>query len=379
LTFVTDIDSHNGQLFIVGSAGSLSYYGTSVDDGSSWNLLDISDATEVMGTPICVGFFNDLEGTIGIKGSFTKDYLITNDGGDTWASTQLLVDTSCTNILQPYDFYRVNDSVGLYNGFLSGQYMITRNAGQSWSCSTQFSTSWTPQFHILNDSVWYTKDNNGLYLSEDSGESWEKVLDKEITHFQVNDQDIIALSTYYSEPNSTPVLYRTENDWLTYDSIPLSDFNGKNVTLFVKTDSAEMYLIESENIYYSKNGTSDFQLVQILEQAPFKTSYVNGDWFLSGRGLARLNGPLVSSTQQPALNNVRVFPNPAWDKINIEFQEQQGRCTFQLYDITGRQLIETQIDRDQTLDISNLTGGIYFYTVKNHDAILLSDKLTVVK
>ena len=313
LTYVTDIGEHNGDLIMVGSLGSQMFYATSGNQGGTWDTLNITEAARITGSPMYVGFFDDDHGTIGIKGSFEQDYLETRDGGTTWAPAPMPLDTSCNNLLQPYDFYLVSEGVGMVNGFQSGRYMMTVDGGETWSCSDDFGTSWVPQMHIQNDSVWYTKDNRGFYVTHNAGSTWERVIDKEFIHFQCTDDEIIALSTHYEEPDGVPVLYRTGDEWTTYESTPLVGFNEMYLTLFVETNSGGLYVLRAKDVFYSENGQSDFVLVQTLDDEPFRTTYLNDTWYLSGRGLAKLEDPLSSTSPSPLTGTADLYPNPASD------------------------------------------------------------------
>jgi photosystem II stability/assembly factor-like uncharacterized protein len=378
LNIVTDIGSHNGQLTIVGSRGSQMYYATSSDEGETWDTLNITGQSEIAASPMYIGFFNENEGTIGIKGSFAKDYLKTEDGGETWTSAEMQLDTSCNNLLQPYDFYQVNDQVGIINGFQSGRYMVTRDGGQTWGCSDDFITSWVPQVYVKNDSVWYTKDNDGFYITRDGGTSWVQAIDKEFIHFQCIGEEIIALSTYFSEPGDLPVLYRTNDEWETYESIPLVEFNQIYLTLFVQTNSGGLYLLESDDVYYSINGNNDFLLIQTLDQEPFRTTYINDTWYLSGRGLARLEDPL-SSTVMPVTDVLRVYPNPASDYLEIRLDDLGQEGQFILIDARGSQVLRTPLNARRMIDVSSVPEGIYFYSAQYGSGKVEAGKVVILR
>ena len=379
LTYVTDIDIHKERLVIVGNLGAQMYYATSVDNGLSWDTVNITGVADVPGTPMYIGFFNELEGSIGIKGNFEQDYLQTTDGGLTWTQAMIELDTSCNNFIQPHDFYRINDQMGLVNGFQSGRYMVKRGAGNIWGCSSDFGSSWVPQMYVKEDSVWYTKDLRGFYVTRDAGYNWEKVIEKEFIHFQCEGDEIIALSTYYSEPNNIPVLYRTEDEWVTYDSIPLNEFNDKYLTLFVRPNSGGLYVIEAKDIYFSENGENNFQYMQTLEQEPFRTTYVDDTWYLSGRGLTRLNDP-VSSTNPPTdYQPILVFPNPAQDHLEVQLPKDIAYAAFSLYTIQGAPVMHTALGDTNSIDISNLPAGVYIYNIRSSDNELSTGKLTVIR
>ena len=376
LNFVTDIAFHNDQYHIVGSEGARIYYASSADGGSTWTTRDLTDITKVMGVPMCVGFYDGANGIIGLKGSFAQEYLVTDDGGESWTPVPMILDTSCHSLLQPNDIYLLNDSSAIINGFQSGRYMVTRNGGETWSCSEEFGTSWVPEIHIKSDSTWYTKDNNGFYITHDAGHTWNQVMGKEFVHFQCTDEgEILALSSHYNEPHGSPVLYRTFNEWASYDSIPLHYFNEVYTTLFVQTNHAGLYVIAGEHIYYSENGVDGFAFVQSLDQEQFRVTYINDNWYLSGRGLVKLYDPLSSQGSQPGDQKGIVFPNPATNYIQVELPENYSRGQLMLYNSSGNLCLDTGVTSTQRVNVSQLQNGIYFLVIQSKGSVILSEKL----
>lgn len=61
------------------------------------------------------------------------------------------------------------------------------------------------------------------------------------------------------------------------------------------------------------------------------------------------------------LNEVKVFPNPFKDLIEIEIPDFKAQATVQLKDITGRVIEEKRIVSSNTkLSTERLSVGIYF-------------------
>jgi hypothetical protein len=67
-----------------------------------------------------------------------------------------------------------------------------------------------------------------------------------------------------------------------------------------------------------------------------------------------------------ASNSIRIYPNPANDRLYIETQT----LTIEIYDVYGRRQnlknSETQKLRN-SIDISELNSGVYFVKIKNED------------
>lgn len=82
-----------------------------------------------------------------------------------------------------------------------------------------------------------------------------------------------------------------------------------------------------------------------------------------------MQGWNVSEAVNP-MTNVRVYPNPAQDVLNVEINASQASETnIAVYNITGQKVMEESRTisagiNSPSLNISNLNSGIYFVTVK---------------
>lgn len=70
------------------------------------------------------------------------------------------------------------------------------------------------------------------------------------------------------------------------------------------------------------------------------------------------------------MTNVRVYPNPVQDVLNIEVNaSQSSEMNIAVYNITGQKVMETSANisagiNNPSINVSNLNSGIYFVTVK---------------
>ena len=69
--------------------------------------------------------------------------------------------------------------------------------------------------------------------------------------------------------------------------------------------------------------------------------------------------------------NISVYPNPANDKlfIKINSSNQSAKITYSITDIYGSLISENRINAVESIDISNLSEGIYFITIKDETTI----------
>jgi hypothetical protein len=94
----------------------------------------------------------------------------------------------------------------------------------------------------------------------------------------------------------------------------------------------------------------------------------------------------TSYLNTPDLVTVRAFPNPATDKIYINFNNaQSAQYQFKIYNLLGIEVLGKtyQIPGKQfetELDISRLNAGTYFYSLLNNQGIpLITKQLIIIK
>jgi hypothetical protein len=74
------------------------------------------------------------------------------------------------------------------------------------------------------------------------------------------------------------------------------------------------------------------------------------------------------------LSSVRVFPNPANNKITINSAEKQN-LILSIYNVTGNILLQKKIDRSiNEIDISSLKNGMYILTI-TYSLVTVQQKL----
>ena len=94
-----------------------------------------------------------------------------------------------------------------------GGYIITRDSGETWDCNYSFANPWIPHFTALNDSMFYTFDENRLYRSSDSGLTWSTTLEIDgqyISTYSMNNENVgCALARAKTSPGQNWQLYTT--------------------------------------------------------------------------------------------------------------------------------------------------------------------------
>ena len=88
---------------------------------------------------------------------------------------------------------------------------------------------------------------------------------------------------------------------------------------------------------------------------------------------------MVSPTEK--IWQVDLFPNPATDEINIVSGNQTEEISVLIVDVTGKQLLKTQVStKNFVANVKlNLLNGIYFITLKNANNEAAVKKLVINK
>lgn len=75
-----------------------------------------------------------------------------------------------------------------------------------------------------------------------------------------------------------------------------------------------------------------------------------------------------------------IFPNPAQQYLNIQNLEGFQNCSFSLYDINGRKVIEESLEMGSSqIDISNLPTGNYLYRIESSEKQLSQSDIIVIQ
>jgi hypothetical protein len=90
---------------------------------------------------------------------------------------------------------------------------------------------------------------------------------------------------------------------------------------------------------------------------------------------------LVDAPHQYLPKEVKVYPNPARDKINVQFSETPNSSSLlSVYDLLGNKLLETKVDQAKTsVSINHLPQGLYVYSLSRDNKTLMHGRLQVMK
>ena len=81
-------------------------------------------------------------------------------------------------------------------------------------------------------------------------------------------------------------------------------------------------------------------------------------------------------------NQIKVYPNPAKDRLIIEYKFTDELNHATLYDMMGHKVKSISLNGKSgrvIIDINNLSKGIYFYNILSSSTIITTDKLVIIK
>jgi len=81
----------------------------------------------------------------------------------------------------------------------------------------------------------------------------------------------------------------------------------------------------------------------------------------------------ATSHPQPGEINVEVYPNPAWDMINVDFGLNESMpVQLSFLDVTGEtRWISDNVSNHNVIPLNLYSSGIYFIRIKNHEGSYL--------
>jgi len=113
-------------------------------------------------------------------------------------------------------------------------------------------------------------------------------------------------------------------------------------------------------------------IIDDLETLASSSPFVNGDAVYTARAIVGYNESVVNpkslEQENDSDNNseitAAVYPNPANDKLFIEIKgADEEKLNLVILNSLGVKLKEVSLHRNQVIDISRFSNGLYFYQI----------------
>lgn len=264
------------------------------------------------------------------------------------------------------------------------------NSGASWTPISQSFGQNLDNLKIApsNNQVMYSSRSSFLFRTEDGGSTdW-------IQTTNPGGSRINSIAIHPTNPNRVAVAVGGSNKvMVTSDGGTTWENYAKNLPNFsalavLWDDNGQdgLYLGMDYGVYYIDNTFSDWQPynnllpnVQINELEINKTTNMlyAGTY---GRGLwvSPAMSPTVGVEDHALAPSVSIFPNPATSEITIALRKSM-HGEIRIFDLTGKLLLykpNSLLDKNQRIDISNLSSGVYFVRLNTPEG-MASKKLII--
>src|SRR5690554_1963 len=166
--------------------------------------------------------------------------------------------------------------------------------------------------------------------------------------------------------------------------------NNSNLEVF---HAENLFLIESLNLKNNNNndnllvtlscvyGDEPCQLTELQcievddpqagnnNEFPYNTWYINAEFYYS-EDCALGTADFWNET------DITLYPNPTADGLVLATSDEVAISEVRIFDINGRllEVLEFQIDKEVSIDVSHLAGGIYFLRIKDDIGISMMKK-----
>lgn len=371
---VSDIDVLGDKYYTISNLGD---FGFSEDDFESWTVKNIYDVATI-DNPIftSITFFDENHGIVAIRNhSLGNQILETTDGGQSWAVLEVDYGINCGLNYIPFDLDKINDSMAILSPLSSNEYKITDDKGMTWACYP-FDYPYPFQHRIIrSENEWIFNGPDGLFKTMDGGVTWNSIIDKDFTHYhQGYNNELYGITSPYDESDQIPVLYTSTDDFQTYNSIPLSQFEGDYIDMLVyESDENIFVFVNGEDVYHSSDGAQNFNYTQTLSRATLKMGLMNGKWLLFGRGLWELDLTASSTDQDSNNSSDLIYPNPTSSTIYIEDLDFNA---FELFDMSGK-LIKSGSIQNQQINVQFEDAAVYLLKLESDDKVLFKKVIKI--
>lgn len=231
--------------------------------------------------------------------------------------------------------------------------------------SVDFSNS---KIIFVNSNIAYIKandllNNDILLFSNNGGSSWETSFTT--NEYQINDLFFTSDSVGYICCSGGKIL-KTIDYGNNFSELTTSTINDLNDIQFVNDSSGYCIGEEGICIYTTDYGTTwttdnvnTINSLKKIQMFSMENGFILNNSY-NGFDLWRKNNPNVISNIQSEI--ISIYPNPASDFININFDSSTKISEISIYNMLGNKLYSNNIDL-RKIDISTFDSGLYLILI----------------
>lgn len=270
-------------------------------------------------------FFDSQSGFV--VGEF-ETILKTDDDGLSWSAYEP------SHYNKMYDITFVNENIG-FIGSEDGFIFKTMDGGEIWDYSKSMVFNDIKSICFIDENtgfatVYGVADNNDRIIKTiDGGETWSEVFSHEHKLFSISCNNT---GTGFSTGGAGGTIIYTGDGGETWKIYPALCGRWLNAIAF--TNNNRGYFTGSDGV-----------IITTHEQE-FLTSVHD----------------IITHIPQ-----LKTYPNPAKDFINIEIPENLNDASIMIFDLTGQKVLEFKIQnkKEFTIDVNELIPGLYIINIEN--------------
>lgn len=386
-----------------GGGATVQEFTRTTDGGLTWTpgFIDIGDPVLKIGNLIPVdantAWISYFDETLG-QGGVAK----TTDGGLSWNSQNLGSFIGATSWCDGVHFFDANIGIAWGDPATSTdthlEFYRTTDGGETWNTLPAFNSAaftsgdfaYAGSYAYSGNNIWIPTAKGKIYRSNDMGATWTRV-NSPIADFGGGSTATSGGSLYFSDANNGILIGRTiSGTTVTGRKIYRTTNGGTTWSPFVTYTSqynATISYIPGTTILVG-NGTIGTGAAAVsytgysTDNAATWTDYDSGvqrtsiaflnenlgwaggfnDTDITG-GIFRFDGSLAN--QLFTSNSFKVYPNPATSLVSIA-SNQVDAYSLKVTDVSGKIMLAKEYNgMENTVDISNLATGLYFFEFKS--------------
>ncbi|MBA3664112.1 MAG: T9SS type A sorting domain-containing protein [Bacteroidetes bacterium] len=202
-----------------------------------------------------------------------------------------------------------------------------------------------------------------------------------------------VFSGWGGAPNGLGGLYKTTNRGTSWTKLTnASVIDRVTSCTFNPANANQIYMTsETNGLWMSNNinaATPTFSLVQSYpfqqpERVFFNPYNQNEIWVTSfgngmKMGLLTTNG--IPEFKNKNANLITIYPNPASNEITIAFENKlSGLNEMEIMDVLGKTIYSGAAQFENKINLTGLTPGIYFVSIKNNGITVETKKLLIAR
>jgi hypothetical protein len=280
----------------------------------------------------------------------------------------------------------------VYSLFMSGstlyaginQYVwMSANNGANWTVlNTSVASSDVVSLAVRGSYIYAGTSADGIFVSANSGTTWAAANSGLPAGIAINGLDTLASNLFAGTAGFG--VYMSSNNGATWSAVNTGLTNASVFSLCVSGNS--LFASTSTSIFVtSNNGGSWTSVGTGIPSGTIVYSFVANPTYLfagtwAGGVYRRPLSEMIAGIRENTGNriNLNIYPNPASSIVTMEMSGlEKSTSSLLIFDLLGKQ-VWSKKDFNAgklTVDVSDLSEGIYFYTLLQNNKVVASGKL----